>query len=242
MENRPAPDDSAAVEAKGAGEDPGEELGARSARVEAELRRRAKAHLRKQLRGTRAAIPASALAERSSRIVARVRELVRGAKAVALFWPIEDRHEVDLRELDAELRAAGVRIAYPAMLPAERDTVVDVDESIPPPRPSMTLRFVDDTSALEERGFGFREPDLSAPEPERLDFIVVPALALDTSGHRIGYGAGYYDRALPHWAPPARTIGVAFDFQLVAEVPTTEGDVPVDVVVTDARLVDVRRP
>lgn len=218
-----------------------DELGARSAQVEVELRRRAKAHLRKQLRGTRATIPASALAERSARIVARVRELVRGAQAVALFWPIEDKHEVDLRELDASLRRAGVRVAYPAMLPAERDTMVDVDESIPPPKPSMTLRFVDDPTALDERGFGFREPDVTAPEADRLDFIVVPAIALDTRGHRIGYGAGYYDRALPRWAPPATTIGVAFDFQLVSEVPNTQGDVTLDRVVTDARVIEVAK-
>jgi 5-formyltetrahydrofolate cyclo-ligase len=63
----------------------------------------------------------------------------------------------------------------------------------------------------------------------------VPALAADPRGHRIGYGAGYYDRALPSYVPPAATFVVVFDFQLLAEVPCTEGDVPVDRIVTDAR-------
>ena len=71
--------------------------------------------------------------------------------------------------------------------------------------------------------------------------IVVPALAVDPRGHRIGYGAGYYDRTLPRFAPPAVRRAVAFDFQLVAEVPSTEGDVAVDWIVTDARALRAER-
>jgi 5-formyltetrahydrofolate cyclo-ligase len=64
---------------------------------------------------------------------------------------------------------------------------------------------------------------------------VVPALAVDPRGHRVGYGAGFYDRTLPRFVPPAVSIAVAFDFQLAVEVPTTEGDVAVSWIVTDAR-------
>ena len=64
----------------------------------------------------------------------------------------------------------------------------------------------------------------------------MPALGVAPSGHRIGYGAGYYDRTLPLHAPPAVTLAVAYDFQLLAEVPVTEGDVPVDFIVTDRRV------
>jgi 5-formyltetrahydrofolate cyclo-ligase len=66
----------------------------------------------------------------------------------------------------------------------------------------------------------------------------VPALAIDPSGHRIGYGAGYYDRTLPRFAPPAIAIAVAFDFQLVSEVPATPSDVRVGWLATDARVLD----
>ncbi|HVY49722.1 MAG TPA: 5-formyltetrahydrofolate cyclo-ligase, partial [Minicystis sp.] len=55
-------------------------------------------------------------------------------------------------------------------------------------------------------------------------------------GYRLGYGAGYYDRALPRVRPPALAVGVAFSFQLVADLPVTEHDVPVDLVVTDDRV------
>jgi 5-formyltetrahydrofolate cyclo-ligase len=189
----------------------------------AELSRRAKAALRKRARALRNSIPRDAIADRSARIAARLEALPAVARAatVALFWPIEGRNEVDLRPLDARLRAAGKRIAYPSIDPETR---------------VMTFRFVDDPAGLEERGLGFQEPDPSAPEAPGLDVVVVPALQIDGRGHRIGYGAGFYDRTLPRFAPPATAVGVAFDFQLIAEVPVTEGDVPVALVVTDARV------
>jgi 5-formyltetrahydrofolate cyclo-ligase len=106
----------------------------------------------------------------------------------------------------------------------------------------MSFRFVSDLDAMIEHSLGFREPPASAPlaEPGELDVVLVPALAVDPRGHRIGYGAGHYDRAIPRFAAPERCVAVAFDFQLVAEIPDTAGDVPVGAVVTDRRtlLVD----
>jgi len=69
----------------------------------------------------------------------------------------------------------------------------------------------------------------------------VPALAVDPRGHRIGYGAGFYDRALPRFVPPAAAIVVAFDFQLVAEVPETPLDFAAAWVVTDTRTLAAER-
>jgi 5-formyltetrahydrofolate cyclo-ligase len=197
--------------------------------LELALRDRAKAVLRQRARALRGSIPREAALARSARIAARLEALpeVAGASTVALFWPIEGRNEVDLTALDARLRAAGKRVAYPAIDPETR---------------VMTFRFIDDPALLEERGLGFREPDAEAPEAPALDVIVVPALQVDGRGHRIGYGAGFYDRTLPRFAPPARAIAVAFDFQLIAEVPITEGDVAVSLVVTDEKVIDPAAP
>ena len=74
-----------------------------------------------------------------------------------------------------------------------------------------------------------------------MDFAVVPALTANRAGYRIGYGAGFYDRTLPRFAPPAFTIIVAFDFQLIAEVPVTDGDVGCDMVVTDRNTLRIAR-
>lgn len=188
------------------------------------LRARVKAELRKRMRSLRRALPATACAGRSARIAERLATLepIARARSVGLFWPIEDWHEVDLRPLDARLRERGVRVAYPG---------VDPSDGV------MTFRFVTHPDAMELHGFGFREPSLRDPEalPGDIDAIVVPALAVDPRGHRIGYGAGHYDRALPRFAPPAVSIAVAFDFQVVAETPDTAHDVPVEWIVTDGR-------
>jgi 5-formyltetrahydrofolate cyclo-ligase len=186
------------------------------------LRLRVKAEIRKRLRGLRKTTPASACAERSARIVERLEgmDAIRAAKSVALFWPIEERHEVDLRALDASLRARGVRVAYPTILESQ----------------AMIFRYVDDPSQMlmHDLGFVAPAPAEEGEEARGLDVIVAPAIAIDPAGHRIGYGAGYYDRALAQ--AEAVTIAVAYDFQLIVEVPATASDVPVQWIVTDRRV------
>lgn len=191
------------------------------------IRFKVKAELRKRLRGIRKTAPLEACLERSKLIVERLRamEIVKDAKSIALFWPIEARHEVDLRALDATFRAKNGVVAYP---------------SIDPDTGDMQFRVVTDLARLEERGYGFAEPGAEHPIATALDVVIVPAIAVDPTGHRIGYGAGYYDRTLPKYAPPAVTIAVAYDYQLVVEVPATEGDVRVDWIVTDVKTIEAK--
>jgi 5-formyltetrahydrofolate cyclo-ligase len=73
-------------------------------------------------------------------------------------------------------------------------------------------------------------------QPEDVDFALVPALAVDPRGYRIGYGGGYYDKLIPRLSE-ACTCVVAYDFQLISEVRELAFDVPVDLVVTDARVI-----
>jgi 5-formyltetrahydrofolate cyclo-ligase len=190
---------------------------------DAALRHGAKRMMRQRFRSRRAALPGAAVAQRSTAICERLVGLaeIADAATVALFWPMVRFKEVDLRPLDAVLRARGVTLAYPAIEPDSDD---------------MRFVTVANTADLAERGKGFAEPSPQAPVLEKLDVIVVPGLVFDLSGYRIGYGAGYYDRTLPRFAPPATTVGVAFDFQLAPDVPHEPGDVPVQIVVSDVRL------
>jgi 5-formyltetrahydrofolate cyclo-ligase len=188
------------------------------------LRARVKAELRKRMRGLRKAMPASACAERSARVVARLAALepIARAGAVALFQPMEERHEIDLRALGASLLVRGVRVAYPTADPATG---------------TLVFRFVTGPQDLEPGAFGIVEPRAHCAEaaPGEIDAVVVPALAADSRGHRIGYGAGFYDRALPRFAPPAAVVVVVYDFQLLAEIPQTPLDFASGWIVTDAR-------
>jgi 5-formyltetrahydrofolate cyclo-ligase len=193
------------------------------------LRRQAKAQLRKSRRAMRNSIPQSARSARSARIVERVTAdpVFTAARRVALFWPMLDRNEIDVRPIDRAARDQGKVVAYPLL----NEDAVDI------------VLGVADPSELEERGYGFAEPPVGAAPVEIDDglLVIVPALAVDPSGQRIGYGKGYYDRLLARIAPPAFALAVAYDFDLVAEVPITEGDYAVDMVVTDVRSFRIER-
>jgi 5-formyltetrahydrofolate cyclo-ligase len=191
--------------------------------VEFALRRQAKAALRKRARALRNTVPESARQSRSAAIVERVLAGVpfERARAVALFSPMVDRGEVDVRPIDEAARRMGKTVAYPFL---ENDA-------------EMSLRGAD-LASLEERGHGFAEPREDAPKVAASEelLVIVPALAVDPTGHRIGYGKGFYDRLLAAICPPAFSMAVAYDFEVVPEVPATEHDHRVDMVVTDARI------
>ncbi|MBI2653813.1 5-formyltetrahydrofolate cyclo-ligase [Candidatus Woesearchaeota archaeon] len=72
---------------------------------------------------------------------------------------------------------------------------------------------------------------------KNIDLILVPGIAFDKEGHRIGYGFGYYDRFLRR-VPKAIKIGLAFDLQIVDKIPREMHDVPVDLIVTEERVIE----
>jgi 5-formyltetrahydrofolate cyclo-ligase len=99
----------------------------------------------------------------------------------------------------------------------------------------LTPCLLDSFAELEIGRYGIREPKRENIRPasrEEIDAILVPAVAFDRRGHRIGYGGGYYDRFLPG-VPRAVLIGAAFSCQIVARIPEGPHDLPVDRIVTE---------
>lgn len=93
-----------------------------------------------------------------------------------------------------------------------------------------------ESTRLELGSFHIEEPtgdDLT--DPEEIELIVVPAVAYDRRGNRLGRGKGFYDRLLS--TTRAVKVGVGYDFQLIDELPTEEHDVPVDFVITQTRII-----
>lgn len=88
--------------------------------------------------------------------------------------------------------------------------------------------------------FGIIEPALYIEpiSPETIDLIVIPGMAFDRNGNRLGRGRGFYDRLLKTVKAPR--IGICFDFQLVGNVPTEPFDVRMNKIVTNTEVVDVR--
>lgn len=92
-------------------------------------------------------------------------------------------------------------------------------------------------SGTTSSALGFREPTGKVFEPTELDLIVVPALAIDFQGQRLGRGAGYFDRYLEHYAGP--TVGLIYDAEFLPKVPSEAHDAPVSQVVTQSRTVQI---
>jgi 5-formyltetrahydrofolate cyclo-ligase len=210
--------------------------------LDADLIRTGKVMLRTTMQRMRSMTPASARRAQAERVWARLRELdvYAGLKTIASFLPIARKGEIETIGIDVDARARGLRVAYPCMIEREQA-----------PGPVMELRWVDlpmglDEAAtraaldarLVEQGRGFAEPSEVEPlvDPADVDLIVVPGLAFDEARGRVGYGGGHYDAYLAR-APRAKTIAIAYDFQLVAEVPCAAHDRRVDRIVTPTVVV-----
>jgi len=159
-------------------------------------------------------------ARRSAKIAERTTDLLRGrvppGSTVGLY--AAKGSEVETTAIDEGARAAGFAVAYPRVLGDARALgfhVARIDELV--------------------RGrFGLREPTASAPAIELASVaaFVVPGLAFDRAGGRVGWGRGHYDATLAA-APEALRIGIAFDFQLVESVPREAHDAPLHVIITE---------
>ncbi len=104
--------------------------------------------------------------------------------------------------------------------------------------PSIILDF---DSLIQSGRFGILEPiELMKISYKNIDLVLVPGIAFDKNGHRIGYGFGFYDKFLAK-VPKAVKIGLCFDFQVVDEIPREEHDVPVDLIVTEERVIECRK-
>ena len=98
-------------------------------------------------------------------------------------------------------------------------------------------------SELSPGHFGVLEPGAGSEESplESADVVVVPVVAWDDQGHRLGYGKGYFDRALTASPGPLR-VGLALEAQRAPALAQSTGDVPLDVIVTEARVLRFGRP
>lgn len=175
---------------------------------------------RRTVLSRRDAMTAEARATASEVIAARVDDELLASLAhgsvVALYAP--KGSEVDTTRIDARARGRGLRVVYPRISDGER-----------------RLSFVEITvDELEPGRFGLREPrpDARAIELATIAAFVVPGIAFDRSGGRIGWGRGYYDATLAA-QPGALRIGVAFDSQLMETVPRDPHDAVLHYVVTE---------
>lgn len=139
------------------------------------------------------------------------------ASVIAGFYPIKS--EVNLIPLLAQSLAEGKALLLPR---CQADG-------------TLTFHQVKRLPDLVPGTYGIPEPSPHSPvaAPALIDLILVPGLAFDRGGFRIGYGKGYYDRFLPLLRGDCVTCGVAYSLQLADDLPTDPFDLPVQLLVTE---------
>ena len=179
-----------------------------------------KEELRRQAREARDAIPSERRARAADSAAGHLFGLpgLATARRVAMFAAVGS--ELDPAGAVLRLRARGVEIAYPRVIRGPR---------------RLDFHLVTGDGELAPGAFGIPEPSPHAPVApvHSIDAFVVPGLAFDSAGGRVGWGRGYYDRTLAA-APERLRIGYCFDCQLVGQVPLEPCDLPMHLVVTES--------
>lgn len=191
---------------------------------------------RRRLRGLRLGLPRAERRSHERAIVARLRGLglLRRGSRVAVYLPV--RGEVDLSAIFAYARRSGAVLYVPQIISRRRR--------------EMEFAPLAADARLRANRYGIPEPASTRRRlrSSELDVVLVPVVGFDRRGHRLGMGAGFYDRALRRrlrstggWRRPV-LIGIAFAFQELPRVDSSPWDVPLDLFVTDAGVVVSRHP
>jgi 5-formyltetrahydrofolate cyclo-ligase len=180
-----------------------------------------KQQFRRQMLAERAALPPERRMHCSQAVVRRLLEFAAlgACRSVLAYHPFRD--ELDIRPFLEAALGRGQDVWLPLSLPSERRLV--------------PYRYTG-PEGLRKGAYGIMEPDPSVAEPvdiTTLDAVIVPGVAFDRRGGRIGYGAGYYDRFLSSLPHKPLLIGCCFALQLVEQVPVEPHDFHMDFVATE---------
>jgi 5-formyltetrahydrofolate cyclo-ligase len=180
--------------------------------------------LRAEALARRDALPVETRAAGSETVASRFAINIPRGAIVSGFWPM--RSEIDPRPLMRRLEAAGAQLALPAVQGRGKP---------------LAMRAWAFGAQLGRGVWGIREPLPEAPSVLP-DILLVPLAAFDRRGHRIGYGAGYYDMTIAglRAKKPVLAVGLAFAVQEIAEVPAEDHDARLDLVLTERETIDFR--
>ena len=186
-----------------------------------------KQQIRAAIRETRRTL--SARKQRSETILDRLRQCVEYSRAESVLCYLGHRSEVQTESLIAER----LQNAQQTLLPWCKE-----DE--------LRLFRLHSLDELEPGAFGIPEPGLElkndptrAADVQEVDLILIPGLAFDRNGGRLGQGKGFYDKLLSRARETTTLVGIGFDCQLVDHVPTEPHDVPLQIVITESETIRI---
>jgi 5-formyltetrahydrofolate cyclo-ligase len=186
--------------------------------------------LRQQILRARDGLTAASRREKSGAVTQNFLSLREMQQWSTLFIYVNFRSEVETMQLIHQCLAQGIRVAVP---------LVDAKAVR-----MMPLLIKDPEQDLVSGYYDIPEPDPMKTKPVgagEIDAAIIPGSVFDMYGGRLGYGGGYYDRFLVNDAPRAKRIGFAFELQVVEKVPVEPHDQPLDILITEKRVVTVTR-
>jgi 5-formyltetrahydrofolate cyclo-ligase len=186
----------------------------------------AKAVIRREAKTRRDALPPDLRGAAAQAIAARPLPVpLQPGAIVSGFMPLKS--EINPLPLMRVLAESGAQLALPAVLGRGKP---------------LAMRAFAFGETLAQGVWGIREPPPDAPEVSP-DIVLVPLLAFARNGHRIGYGAGYYDMTITALRAKKliHALGIAFAAQEIADVPFTSRDARLDFVLTEREVIDCRR-
>jgi 5-formyltetrahydrofolate cyclo-ligase len=189
----------------------------------------AKRTTRARIIAARDALSPVARGEAEAAIATRVHALPSFRQARCILLTLPFRSEWNTRPLFAAAVASGKTVALPRVNGASR--MLDLHAA----------QDIDRDAAPGYRGIPEPSADLPRVAIEEVDWVLVPGVAFDVHGRRLGYGGGYYDRLLALLRPGVPRVAGAFDLQVVAHVPAAPHDLVVDVIVTESRMLTIAR-
>ncbi|MBB6215770.1 5-formyltetrahydrofolate cyclo-ligase [Anaerosolibacter carboniphilus] len=185
-----------------------------------------KDQIRKEKLSIRKALTAEEVENKSSYIFLQLKKffLVQEAKNISVY--VDFRNEVKTNQIIQYFLSVGKNVMVPI--------------SIPSTKQMQFSQLLDPAQDLITGNYGILEPKQDAMrivDPNSLDLILVPGVAFDSHGYRIGYGGGYYDRFFSQQNKKIPSIALAFDLQIVEEIPMDPFDHPVDYIITETRII-----
>jgi 5-formyltetrahydrofolate cyclo-ligase len=184
-----------------------------------------KQELRKESLTRRSALSAQERRVKSAAVEKMIRglEVYRLAQTVMLY--LDFRGEVETTELVLAALAEYKRVIIP---------VCNKDKTITP----VEIKDLDTDLQIGTWGIREAKTDRCTPiNPMEIDLVLVPGVAFDAKGNRLGYGAGYYDRFIPSLRPGIPLVALAYETQLVPDAKPEPHDRPMDMVVTEDRII-----
>ncbi len=188
-----------------------------------------KKELRKQTLARRLKLTAAERSEKSRTITQRTKSLAAYGQARTVMLYLDFRGEVETTGLVQDALSSGKRIAVPVCNP---------DRTITP----KEIHNLEQDLQIGTWGIREPRPDQCQPvDPLEIDLVLVPGVAFDSKGNRLGYGAGYYDRFVLRLRPETPLVALAFEAQILPEIQPDPHDRPMHMVVTENRVIAVNK-